>query len=160
MAEAALPPTIHASAVLVGSRAVLVRGPSGSGKSRLVLSLIEAVESGILPFARLVADDRVHVTAVNGRLIARAPDSLAGQIELRGLGILRLPFEAMAVLGLVIDLGVEQAERMPAAGSGVTVIEGLALPRIDVEREADAMRLTVAALKRYALSPPALPAPT
>ena len=64
--------TVHASAVLVGARAVLIRGPSGSGKSRLALELIEAGHAGRLRFARLVADDRVHLEAAGGQ-IAGAP---------------------------------------------------------------------------------------
>ncbi len=53
--------TVHASAVLTGAHAVLIRGPSGSGKSHLALSLLEAAQSHLLPFARLVGDDRVHL---------------------------------------------------------------------------------------------------
>src|SRR5919197_2654888 len=101
--------TIHASAVLVGARAILIRGPAGSGKSRLALALIGAARSGLLPFARLVADDRVHVEAINGRLLARPPDKLAGLVEVRGLGLRRLPFEPIAVGGLVGDLGADDA---------------------------------------------------
>ena len=65
--------TVHASAVLVGSRAVLIRGPSASGKSQLALELLEAARTGVLRFAKLVADDRVHLEAVSGRLLARPP---------------------------------------------------------------------------------------
>jgi HPr kinase/phosphorylase len=54
--------TIHASAVLLGRKAALIRGPAGSGKSRLVGDLLLAATQGVLPFARLVADDRAHVT--------------------------------------------------------------------------------------------------
>ena len=70
--------TLHASAVLVGPRAVLIRGPSGSGKSALVLGLLEAADSGLLPFARLVADDRVILSAHHGRLLVQAPEAIAG----------------------------------------------------------------------------------
>ena len=80
-------PTIHASAVLVGARAVLIQGPSGSGKSSLAMSLLQAAEDGALPFARLIGDDRVHVEAAHGRLLVRPAAALAGQIEVRGLGI-------------------------------------------------------------------------
>jgi len=59
------------SAVLVGAKAVLIRGPSGSGKSRLAFALLQAAQAGQLPFARLVADDRALVEAVNGRLLVR-----------------------------------------------------------------------------------------
>ena len=65
-------PTIHASAVLVGARAVLIRGPAGSGKSSLAFALIRAGETGALPFARLVGDDRVHVEAAHGRAAGAA----------------------------------------------------------------------------------------
>ena len=85
------PATIHASAVLVGAKAVLIRGPAGSGKSRLALALIEAARSGRILFARLVADDRAHVTAVHGRLLVRPAEALASLIEVRGLGLRRLP---------------------------------------------------------------------
>src|ERR1700691_4997428 len=98
------PATVHASAVLVGARAVLIRGPSGSGKSRLALELIESARSGSLLFARLVGDDRVYLQAAGGRLLVRPADALAGLIEVRGVGILRLPHEPSAVVGLVVDL--------------------------------------------------------
>ena len=84
-------PTIHASAVLVGRHALLIRGPSGSGKSRLALGLIQAAEQGLLRFARLVADDRCHLEAVNGRLLVRPAEVLAGMIEVHGLGLRGLP---------------------------------------------------------------------
>ncbi|MBV9969782.1 MAG: hypothetical protein JO228_07355, partial [Xanthobacteraceae bacterium] len=96
--------TIHGSAVLVGTRGLLIRGNSGAGKSQLVLQLIGAAAQGRLAFARLVADDRIFVTAIHGRLIARAPPELAGLLEIRGLGIRRLPYEPAAVIRLVVDL--------------------------------------------------------
>jgi hypothetical protein len=96
--------TVHASAVLVGARAVVIRGPSGSGKSRLALALIEAGRSGRLLFARLVGDDRIFLAAAGGRLLARPADNLTGLIEVRGAGLLRLDYEPGAVVGLVLDL--------------------------------------------------------
>src|SRR5262245_7740837 len=97
-------PSIHASAVLVGARAVLIRGPAGAGKSRLALALIDAARGGQLAFAALVGDDRVHLEAVHGRLLVRPAATLAGLVEVRGLGIRRLPIEPVAVVGLVVDL--------------------------------------------------------
>ena len=105
--------TIHASAVLVGARAVLIRGPAGSGKSRLAYALLEAAAAGLLPFARLVADDRVDIEPAHGRLLARPPETLAGLIEIRGLGIRRLPFELLAAVGLVVELEAADAARLP-----------------------------------------------
>ena len=121
-------PSIHASAVLVGAHAVLIRGPSGAGKSRLALELIQA---GPRPFTRLVADDRVLVEAAHGRLLLRPVPSLAGLIEVRGLGIIRLPHEPLAVASLVVDLGAP-AERMPEDAAVSTRIEGIRLPRLAV----------------------------
>ena len=125
-------PTIHASAVLVGPRAVLIRGPSGSGKSRLALALLQASGRGLLPFARLVVDDRAFVEAVHGRLLVRCVPSLAGLIEVRGLGLRRVPHEPMAVAGLLVDLGLERVDRMPDAAGQKAEIAGIVLPRLAV----------------------------
>jgi serine kinase of HPr protein (carbohydrate metabolism regulator) len=105
--------SVHASAVLAGARAVLIRGAAGTGKSRLALALIQAAECGLLPFARLVGDDRLELAAAHGRLLARPSPRLAGLIEVRGLGIRRMVYEPVAAVGLVVDLGAPQAERLP-----------------------------------------------
>jgi serine kinase of HPr protein (carbohydrate metabolism regulator) len=139
--------TIHASAVLVGARAVLIRGPAGSGKSRLALALIQAGASGAFPFARLVGDDRVHVDAAHGRVLVRPADTLAELIEVRGLGIRRVPFEPLAAVGLVIDLAAADAERLPEPGSAVTEVAGIALPRLAVAPGEDPAGLVIAALR-------------
>jgi HPr kinase/phosphorylase len=123
--------TIHASAVLMRARAVLIRGPAGAGKSSLALRLLQAAGNALLPFARLVADDRAQVEACHGRLLVRPPPQLAGLLEVRGLGIRRLPYEPVAVVGLVVDLAVE-AERLPQPGERRAVIEGISLPRLAV----------------------------
>jgi HPr kinase/phosphorylase len=132
-------PTVHASAVLVGARAVLIRGPSGSGKSRLALDLIEAARSGALPFAMLVGDDRVHLEAAGGRLLVRPAAALAGLIEVRGIGPRRLPYEPSAVVGLVVDLAAADAERLPDADRRTTLVEGIDLPRLPVASGAEAL---------------------
>lgn len=124
-------PTIHASAVLVGAKAVLIRGPSGAGKSRLAWQLISAAPSQI-PFARLVADDRVFVAASNGRLLARPAPELAGLLEIRGLGIRRLAYEPVATVGLVVDLAASDADRLPAREAMATAVAGITLPRLAV----------------------------
>ena len=98
-------PTVHASAVLAGARAVLIRGGAGSGKSKLALALIDAAQTGMLAFARLVGDDRVHLESRHGRLLVKPAAPLAGLIEVRGLGIRRLDHEPVAVVGLVVDVG-------------------------------------------------------
>jgi len=136
--------TIHASAVLAGPRAVLIRGPSGAGKSRLAYALIEAARSGALAFARLVGDDRVHVEGAHGRLLVRPAETLAGLIEIRGLGIRRVPFEPLAAVGLVVDLGAADTERLPVPVEAV--IAGIALPRLAVAAGMDPGPMLFAAL--------------
>jgi serine kinase of HPr protein (carbohydrate metabolism regulator) len=139
--------TIHASAVLVGARAVLIRGPSGSGKSSLADALIGAAASGALPFARLVGDDRVHIEAAHGRAVVRPAETLNGLIEIRGLGIRRLPCEPVAQIGLVVDLAAADAARLPAPESAVAEVAGVILPRLAVAPRTDPLRLVIAALR-------------
>jgi HPr kinase/phosphorylase len=139
-------PTVHASAVLVGARAVLIRGPSGAGKSRLAFDLIEAARRGVLGFARLVADDRVHLLAAGGRLLARPAASLAGLIELRGVGVRRLMHEPIAVVGLVVDLEAADAERLPETEHQQADIEGINLPRLAVAAGVPALPAVLALL--------------
>jgi HPr kinase/phosphorylase len=139
--------TIHASAVLVGARAVLVRGPSGSGKSRLVMTLLAATETGLLRFARLVGDDRLHLENAHGRLLVRPAAELAGLIEVHGLGIRRLPYEPVAAVGWIVDLAATDAERLPATAQRTTAIEGVALPRLPVAPGADPCSLVLALLR-------------
>jgi serine kinase of HPr protein (carbohydrate metabolism regulator) len=138
--------TVHACAVLAGARAVLIRGPSGAGKSRLALDLIEAARIGLLRFARLVGDDRVHLAAAGGRLLVSPAAALAGVIEVRGVGIRRVAYESSAVVGLVVDLAADDAERLPGPGRRQTEIEGIRLPRLAVASGSAALPATVALL--------------
>lgn len=111
---------IHAGCVAIGGRGVLIAGPSGSGKSDLAIRLINRG-------AALVADDYCRLSVVDGRLVASAPDSIAGKIELRGVGILARPFLADAPVALLIDLG-RPPERLPTPA--VTDFLGVAVPTI------------------------------
>jgi hypothetical protein len=109
---------IHASCALVGRHGVLILGESGQGKSDLLLRLMD-------DGAKLVADDRTELYAARGRLCARAPKSIAGLIEVRGLGIIAQPFAKSAVLALAVRLGTperlpEPAFFEPPAGFGRT----------------------------------------
>jgi len=139
-----MPATVHASAVLVGARAVLIRGPSGAGKSRLALELIDAARAGRLPLARLVGDDRVQLESVNGRLLVRPAQALAGLIELRGVGILRREYEPCAVVGLVVDLDAKDAQRVP--DKPTIEVNGINLPRLAVASGAAALPAALALL--------------
>lgn len=101
---------IHASCVVWRRSGILLRGPSGSGKSDLALRLIEAG-------ATLVADDQVHLEIIGDAVLARPPQVLEGLLEVRGLGLLKFPFQAPVEVTLVIDLvAPERVERLPAAG--------------------------------------------
>jgi hypothetical protein len=98
--------TIHGTALRLPAGGLLLVGPSGSGKSSLALRLIDRG-------AMLVADDRVVLESDGPRPVARPPAALAGLIEVRGLGVLRVPHAERTALDLVLDLG-RPAERLPA----------------------------------------------
>lgn len=111
----------HASAVAIAGRGVLIRGASGAGKSCFALALIARG-------AVLVADDYVDLTPQDaGTLWAAPPDRLAGLIEDRGLGLIRLPYLRRIQLGLVVDLVAPDAvDRLPEPAD--TVLAGVRLP--------------------------------
>ncbi|MBX3493673.1 MAG: aldolase [Parvibaculum sp.] len=102
---------MHGTCIACGARAVLLRGPSGAGKSDLAFRLIRADASGE---TRLVADDQVRLVRDGARLVASAPEMLAGLIELRGLGLVEVPVAAQGDVVLIVDL-VPRAEvpRLP-----------------------------------------------
>lgn len=89
---------IHATCVKLASGAgVLLMGPSGSGKSDLAIRLIDGG-------AVLVADDRCDLSVEGSSLIARPPATLAGLIELRGVGIVTIPYAELVAVSLVVEL--------------------------------------------------------
>ena len=137
-------PTIHATAVLIGAKALLIRGEPGSGKSHLALRLIQG---DALPFARLIGDDRVHLEVQVGRLLVRPAKELAGLLEVRGLGIRKVPHEALGVVGWVLDLAAN-AERLPAEGARQITISGVVLPRLALPTGTDPLPAVLAALER------------
>jgi HPr kinase/phosphorylase len=97
---------IHASCVVIGKSGVLLLGKSGAGKSDLALRLIDQG-------AVLVSDDRTLVWVEKGALHARAPSTIKGLLEIRGLGIVTMKVRAKARIALVVRLGKEGA-RLPA----------------------------------------------
>ena len=98
-------------------------------------------------FARLIADDRAHLEASGGRLLVRPAEPLAGLIEVHGTGLLRLPHELSAVVGLVVDLAATDAERLPGPESRRTEIFGISLPRLAVASGAAALPAVLAVIK-------------
>lgn len=124
---------IHATALVAGEHGVIVRGPSGVGKSDLALRVLALSPGSLLAEpVRLVADDRVAVSRGTGGLMISAPPAIAGKLEVRGLGIVDLPAAAIAAgpvrLTLVVDLTASRAEveRLPEWGK--TEILGVPLP--------------------------------
>jgi serine kinase of HPr protein (carbohydrate metabolism regulator) len=143
-----LTPTIlHAGLIALYDRGawkgVLIEGPSGVGKSDLAL---RALGQGF----RLVADDRVNLWALEGHLFGAAPTSLAGLIEVRGLGVLPHPARPFAEVKLAVQClaADEDVERVPESRSR-TLLE-VAVPLIalrPLEASApDKIRLTLSLL--------------
>jgi serine kinase of HPr protein (carbohydrate metabolism regulator) len=113
-----MPPTIHATAVARDGAAILLVGPPGSGKSDLALRLLDRGW-------QLVADDRVIATPEAGRLMLSAPATLAGLLEVRGVGILPVEAAGRTPARLLVDLA-EAPERLPEPET--REIAGVALP--------------------------------
>lgn len=103
-------------------RGVLIEAPSGAGKSDLA---IRALDHGF----RLVADDRVLLWSAGGRLYGRAPDILAGQIEVRGQGIVQVAPLAFSEIALLVRLGT--VERLPDPESATLL--GAEIPLLYVD---------------------------
>ena len=98
---------VHATAVAIEGGAILLRGPPGAGKSDLALRLIE-------DGARLIADDQTLLRRAGNHVLVRAPAAVAGLIEVRGVGILRVDYLDEAPLALVVDLVPStEVERIP-----------------------------------------------
>lgn len=120
--------TVHATAFLIADRGVLVLGPSGSGKSALAQETIAAARGAGL-FAALVGDDRVHLTASGGRLVAESPETLRGGLEVRGAGLFAVAAEPAAIIHLVARLVPESSALRYPDGKTET-LEGVVLPAI------------------------------
>ncbi|HEX6442226.1 MAG TPA: serine/threonine protein kinase [Stellaceae bacterium] len=146
---------VHATAVAIdtaaGLRAVLLRGPSGAGKSDLGLRLIDAG-------ARLIADDQSEVSRREDLLIVRSPAAIAGMIEVRGIGIVRVEPLAEAPLVLIVDLAPpESIERLP--NRAIERVLGVDVPRLAVA-PFEASAAAKVALAVRALAGPGVPAIT
>lgn len=128
--------TLHATAVAIDGRAVLLEGMSGVGKSDLALRLIDRG-------ATLVSDDYTLVVRAGEALVARNPGAMAGRIEVRGLGIVAMPYVADVPVALVVRLGGEPM-RMPERR--VRRIAGVAVREIalDAFQASAAMKVELA----------------
>ena len=139
---------VYGTSVAVGGEGILLRGPSGSGKSDLALRLIDGG-------GRLVSADQTELRLEGATIEMSAPAALLGLIEVRGLGIVRVPHVARAPLCLVADLQAENAiERMPEPR--FCTLEGLVFPLVELYPFA----ASAAAKLRLALKSLAPPVPT
>lgn len=133
---------LHATAVARhtphGWRGVLIQGPSGVGKSDLALRLIGQGW-------RLIADDWAHVWASDAALFAAAPATIAGRIEVRGLGIVAVPIQPLARIALAVQCTHEAVERLPEAASWTW--DGVTIPQLRLDpRPASAGQVVATAL--------------
>lgn len=110
----------RATCVAIANRGVLLEGPSGAGKSDLALRLIAQG-------AKLVSDDYVELAAKGGALIAAPPRRIAGKLEVRGLGLVELPYRGRATVALAVELVARgQVARLP--DETTKNIAGVAVP--------------------------------
>ena len=116
---------VHATCVALDGIGVLIRGPSGAGKSDLAPRLIDGG-------ALLVADDQVEITEVDGALRAAPPAAIAGLLEVRGVGLVRLAHLEKATVELVVDLvDGEEIDRLPEPET--VELSGLRLPLLRLD---------------------------
>jgi HPr kinase/phosphorylase len=138
---------VHATAIAIEGDAVLLRGPPGAGKSDLALRLIEGG-------ARLLADDQTLLRRVGNHVLVRAPAAIAGLIEVRGVGVVRVDSLDEAPLALVVDLVPSaQVERIP--DNRFEVVLGLTIPLMALAPfEVSAAAKLRLAWRAFAVTPP------
>jgi serine kinase of HPr protein (carbohydrate metabolism regulator) len=129
--------TVHASSVAVDGRAVLITGPSGSGKSDLTLRLLDRGFT-------LVSDDQTIVRREGDRLIATAPATIAGKLEIRGIGIVEMETVSEVPVALLVEL-TSEIRRLPDDSRERPVL-GVPLPLVSVDA------LTASAPSKVALA--------
>ena len=136
--------TVHATCVANDGRAVLISGPSGAGKSDLALRLLDR---GFM----LVSDDQTVVRRDGDRLIASAPPSIAGKLEIRGIGIIDMETSGDVPVALLVEL-TSDIQRLPDDDERERPLLGVALPLVSIDAMAASAASKVAlALDRLGL---------
>jgi serine kinase of HPr protein (carbohydrate metabolism regulator) len=123
---------VHATTVAINGRGVLIAGPSGAGKSDLALRLIDRG-------ALLVADDRTALARTGDRVYASAPATIAGKMEVRGVGIVDMPQAGAVPVALAVALGTP--ERLPALRT--CMLAGVPVPEIVIDAHAPSAAIKV-----------------
>jgi len=135
---------VHGTSVARDGRAVLLTGPSGSGKSDLALRLIDRGFT-------LVSDDQTILSRAGDRLTASAPTQIRGKMEIRGLGIVEMETDSDVPLALIVEL-TSEIERIPAEGRTCQIL-GHSLPLVRIDAMTSSAPAKVAlALDRMGLS--------
>jgi serine kinase of HPr protein (carbohydrate metabolism regulator) len=135
--------TLHASTVALDGRAVMISGPSGSGKSDLALRMLDR---GF----RLVSDDQTIVRKDGNRLLATAPPTIAGKLEVRGIGIVEMERVDNIPVALIVEL-TSDIQRVPD-DSRERPILGIRIPLVSIDASAASAPSKVAlALDRMGL---------
>jgi len=135
--------TLHASTVAKDGRAVLITGPSGSGKSDLTLRLLDRGFT-------LVSDDRTILKKVSDRLVASAPPHIVGKLEIRGIGIVDMDYSDNIPVALIVEL-TSELQRMPD-DSRERPILGISIPLVTIDAmTASAPSKVALALERMGL---------
>ena len=144
---------LHATSIAINGDGLLLLGPSGSGKSDLALRCLAMGSSPLYdaPF-ELISDDRTIVSVCDRQVIMTAPSAIAGQLEVRGVGIVDVPHTRGGELCLVVRLTDENVERYPALEPRFECILGRSFPMIHVRAfEASAPAKLAMALKQVKL---------
>ena len=130
--------TLHASTVAIDGRAVLLTGPSGSGKSDLTLRLLDRGFT-------LVSDDQTIVRKDGDRLVASAPPNIAGKLEIRGIGIVDMDRVDNMPVALIVELTSSDIQRLPDDSRERPILGGR-LPLVTIDA------LTASAPSKVALA--------
>lgn len=141
----------HASVVIAGDRGIMLRGPSGAGKTALSLALLDWCKAANR-FGCLVSDDQVLLGRSGAQIVAEAPPTIEGLMELRGFGPIKVRFERRTLLDLVVDL--VDADRAPRFQPDERVsLLGVSLPYLAIDSAVRPLPAVHAILARLGESP-------